>query len=153
MRRPSSNDVLGQGGLEAIRSQGFGAIVMIVLISLYMGRHHLKDVIRKAIKGDPDVDDSNEVLPYRTAVIGMAIGLLYIGGWWYFAGMELKVLVLYLIFSMIAYIGLSRVVAEMGLPYGNISDNALNWAPLYLLGTAACYDLFTGVYGRRSVIW
>ena len=126
---------VGQGGLEAIRSQGFGAIVMIVLISLYMGRHHLKDVIRKAIKGDPDVDDSNEVLPYRTAVIGMAIGLLYIGGWWYFAGMELKVLVLYLIFSMIAYIGLSRVVAEMGLPYGNISDNALNWAPLYLLGT------------------
>ncbi|MCZ6633121.1 MAG: hypothetical protein O7G87_06920 [bacterium] len=126
---------VGEGGLEAVRSQSFGALVMLVLISLWMSREHLKAVFRKALTGDPEIDDSREVLSYRTAVIGFAIGLLYMGGWLHLAGMELKVLVFYLGFAMMAYIGLSRIVAEVGLPYANISDTALNFAPIYILGS------------------
>ena len=108
---------------------------MLVLVSLWMSREHLKAVFRKAFTGDPEVDDSQEVLSYRTAVIGLAIGLVYMGGWLHLAGMEFKVLVLYMGFALVAYIGLSRIVAEMGLPYANISDTALNWAPIYILGS------------------
>ncbi len=126
---------VGQGGLEAIRAQSFGAFVMIVLVGLWMSRGHLKAVFRKALRGDPEVDDSKEVLSYRTAVIGMAVGLLYMGGWLHLSGMELKVLVLYMFFALIAYVGLSRIVAEMGLPYANISDTALNYAPIYIFGS------------------
>ena len=99
---------VGQGGLEAVRSQSFGAFVMIVLVSLWMSREHLKGVFRKAFKGDAEVDDSREVLSYRTAVFGMLIGLLYMGGWLHLAGMELKMLVLYMFFAVAAYIGLSQ---------------------------------------------
>ena len=126
---------VGQGGLEAVRMQSFGAFVMIVLVSLWMSRQHLKAVFRKAFKNDPQVDDSNEALSYRTAVFGFLVGLLYVGGWLHLAGMEFKVLVLYLFFALVAYVGLSRIVAEMGLPYANISDTALNFAPIYLLGS------------------
>ena len=126
---------IGEGGLEAVRSQSFGALIMIVLVSLWMARSHLKKVFRKAIYNDPDVDDSNEVLSYRTAVFGLGIGLLYMGGWLHLAGMEFTVLGLYMMFAVIAYIGLSRIVAEVGLPYANISDTALNWAPFYILGS------------------
>ncbi|MDP6037929.1 MAG: hypothetical protein QGG64_05215, partial [Candidatus Latescibacteria bacterium] len=128
---------VGQGGLEAVRMQSFGAFVMIVLVSLWLSREHLKAVFRKAFKDDPEVDDSHEALSYRTAVFGLAIGLLYIGGWFHLAGMEFKVLVLYMFFALVAYIGLSRIVAEMGLPYANISDTALNYAPIYILGSRA----------------
>ena len=128
---------VGQGGLEAVRMQSFGAFVMIVLVSLWMSREHLKAVFRKAVKNDPDVDDSNEVLSYRTAVFGLLVGLLYMGGWFHMAGMEFKVLVLYMFFALVAYIGLSRIVAEMGLPYANISDTAINFAPIYILGARA----------------
>ena len=92
-------------------------------------------MFRKALRGDPEVDDSKEALSYRTAVIGMAVGLLYMGGWLHLSGMELKVLVLYMFFALIAYVGLSRIVAEMGLPYANISDTALNYAPIYIFGS------------------
>ncbi len=126
---------IGEGGLEAVRSQSFGALIMIVLLSLWMSRSHLKDVFRKAIKGDPSLDDSGEVLSYRTAVIGFFIGLLYMSGWFHMAGMQLSVLALYVTFALIAYIGLTRIVAEVGLPYANISDTALNWAPFYVLGS------------------
>ena len=126
---------VGAGGLEAVRSQSFGALVMLVLISLYMARNHFRAVFRKAFKGDPEVDDSKELLSYRTAVFGLGIGLIYMGGWLHLAGMEFKVLFLYMLFALIAYIGLSRIVAEVGLPYANISDTALNWAPFYILGS------------------
>ena len=92
--------------MEAVRSQSFGAFVMIVLVSLWMSRGHLKAVFRKAFKGDAEVDDSREVLSYRTAVFGLGIGLLFVGGWLHLAGMELKVLVLYMFFAVAAYIGL-----------------------------------------------
>ena len=81
------------------------------------------------------IDDSEEVLSYRTAVIGLVVGLVYMGGWLHLAGLESKVLVLYMFFALMAYIGLSRVVAEVGLPYANISDTAMNWTPIYLLGS------------------
>ncbi len=126
---------IGEGGLEAVRSQSFGAMVMIVLVSLWMSRSHLKRVFRKAIYDDPDIDDSGEVLSYRAAVIGLGIGLVYMGGWLHLAGMEFSVLGLYMTFSILAYIGLSRIAAEVGLPYANISDTALNWAPFYSLGS------------------
>lgn len=126
---------VGQGGLEAVRAQSFGAFVMIVLVGLWMSRTHLKGVFRKALLGDAEVDDSKEALSYRAAVVGMGIGLLYMGCWLHLAGMELKMLLLYMFFALTAYIGLSRIVAEVGLPYANISDTALNYAPIYILGS------------------
>ena len=126
---------IGQGGLEAIRMQSFGAFIMIVLVSLWFSRQHLKAVFSKAFMGNPEVDDSSEALSYRTAVFGLLIGLVFVGGWFHLAGMEFKVLVLYMFFALVAYIGLSRIVAEMGLPFANISDTALNFAPIYILGS------------------
>ena len=55
-------------------------------------------------------------------------------GWLSAAGMEARLIGLYLPLALLAYLGLSRVVAEVGLPYANISDTALNWTPLYLVG-------------------
>ncbi|MCZ6636516.1 MAG: hypothetical protein O7G87_24225, partial [bacterium] len=126
---------VGQGGIEAVRSQSFGALCTLSLASMWMARGHLQAVFKKAWSGDAGVDDSGEVLSYRTAVIGLVVGLVYMGGWLHLAGMEFKVLVLYMLFTLMAYIGLSRVVAEVGLPYANISDTAMNWTPIYLLGS------------------
>ena len=126
---------VGQGGVEAVRSQSFGALCTLALASLWMARGHLRAVVRKAVRGDPSVDDSGEALSYRTAAVGLVIGLGYMAGWLHLAGLEISVLIPYLFLAMMAYIGLSRVVAEVGLPYANISDTALNWTPIYLLGS------------------
>ena len=36
-----------------------------------MARRHLVQVCRKAFRGLPEVDDSDEILSYRTAVFGL----------------------------------------------------------------------------------
>ncbi|MDP6038953.1 MAG: hypothetical protein QGG64_10410, partial [Candidatus Latescibacteria bacterium] len=125
---------VGQGGVEAVRAQSFGALCAMTLTGLWMARHHLCGALKKALGRASDVDDAGEVLTFRTAFLGMIASVIYIAGWLHLAGFEWRVLGLYLTFAFLAYIGLSRIVAEVGLPYANISDTALNWTPFYILG-------------------
>ena len=82
-----------------------------------MARQHLKDVWSKAIRNDPSIDDSDELLSYRTATFGFLGSLVFCIGWLSMAGMDLWVLVVYLPLAFLTFLGLSRVVAELGLVY------------------------------------
>ncbi|MCK4590988.1 MAG: hypothetical protein KAT86_04480, partial [Candidatus Latescibacteria bacterium] len=97
--------------------QGAGAMIFMVLWGLWMARSHLKDVFRKAFNKDCEVDDSGELLSYRTAVFGLILGLIYICSWLYQAGMQPKVLFILIPIAIIFYIGVARLVAEGGLVY------------------------------------
>ncbi len=124
----------GHGGGEAVRTQNFGVLCAYVIFGVWMARTHLKSVFRKAFMGDREVDDSNEIMTYRTAVIGLIVGLAYMVAWLHAAGMEFRVLGLYLFFTLVAYVGMARFAAELGLPYGDISYNSITWTPMYILG-------------------
>ena len=80
-----------------------------------MARHHLKDVYRKAFYGAEDVDDSDEVISYRTAVFGFLACAAYLMVWHYRTGMELKFIPLFLLGCLVMYLGITRVIAETGL--------------------------------------
>ena len=119
----------GHGGGEAVRSQNFGVLCAYVMFGLWMARGHLKAVFWKVFKGASDVDDSQEVMSYRAAVIALIASLLYMVAWLHAAGMEIRVVVLYLFFTAVAYIGMARFAAELGLPYGDIAYHSINLDP------------------------
>ena len=60
---------------EQLRPDGF------VLWSLWIARGHIRDVWRKAIGKGPEVDDSTELLSYRTATFGFILAGLFIFFW------------------------------------------------------------------------
>ena len=124
----------GHGGGEAVRSQNFGVLCAYVVFGLWMAREHLKGVVRKIFTPALDVDDSKEVLTYRAAGIGLILGLAYMVAWLSMAGMEMRVILLYLFFTVVAYIGIARFVAELGLPYGDVAYHSITWTSLYILG-------------------
>ncbi|MBD3183450.1 hypothetical protein GF312_14220 [Candidatus Poribacteria bacterium] len=95
--------------------QGMGAMITLVLAGLWIGRSHLKDVLKKAFTRNADVDDSGEMLSYRTAVFGTIIGLIIMTIWLNMSGMPLSVTLLFLFGAMLLFIGLTRVVAESGM--------------------------------------
>lgn len=99
----------------SVGAQTMGAFVVIVSVGFYMARHHLKDVYRKVFHGAKDVDDSNEVMSYRAAVLGFLIGAAYLVVWHYQTGMELKLIPLFLLGCLVMYLGITRVIAETGL--------------------------------------
>jgi len=115
-------------------AQAFGALVMIVLAGFWMAREHLGDVFRKAFRGDPAVDDSNEIMSYRAAVWGLIAGTAYLVAWHYQTGMEPKYIALFMFGVLIMYLGQTRLIAEAGLISLRTAPAPNAFAP-YVLGT------------------
>ena len=104
-------------GLPSTSWQCWGAFVMLVLWSLWMARDHIKDVFNKAWNPALPIDDSRELISYRTAVVGLLLGSVYMLTWLNKAGMELWVAACFLAFVLIAYLGITRLVVQTGIYY------------------------------------
>jgi hypothetical protein len=101
----------------AMAWQGFGAFTVMVLVSLWVARGHLGDVFRKAFRSAPEVDDSRELLSYRTAVWALLLSVGYVAAWMFRSGMSPLVVVMFLFAALILYIGVTRCVIEGGLVF------------------------------------
>jgi len=95
--------------------QGMGAIAVLVFVGLWVGRSHIKDVIKKAFTNAPDIDDSEEVLSYRVAFWGMVIGLIFMTFWLNATGIPLWIVPIFLLATFLLFVGLTRIVAESGM--------------------------------------
>lgn len=97
---------------------GKGAMTVLVLFGLWVARGHLKDVFRKAFRDDPHVDDSGEMLSYRTAVFGLILGFVVIVWWLVASGLPFWATLAFLFFTFVFFIGLTRIVVEGGVAEG-----------------------------------
>ena len=98
-----------------VAHQGMGAFIVLVLFGLWTARSHLGDVVRKAFRGDADVDDSDEILSYRVAVFGF-LGVNAAISWWlWMAGMAAWVVPIYLGAMYLVFLAVTRIVAEGGV--------------------------------------
>ncbi len=98
--------------------QDQGAFLAFVGLSLWMARRHLADVARKAWNPKwQGADDSDEPIRYRTAVIGLLLGTLLVAAWLHRLGMGWGTIVVYGIGFVAVYVGISKIVAQCGLPY------------------------------------
>ena len=97
--------------------EAFGAVAAYVLIGLWVARKHLSGVFRKAFLNASDVDDSRELLSYRASLIGLVVGLAYVVAWMTRSGMEVGHALLFVVGALIAFLGLTKIIAEAGLAY------------------------------------
>ena len=95
----------------------FGALACLVVWRLWIARSHLRDVILKAIHSEHPVDDSGEMLSYRSSGIGLAFSTLYILLFLNRMGMDAVSAGFFLAASAVIYLGIARVVAETGVAY------------------------------------
>ena len=70
---------------------------------------------RKAIHRDPDVDDSGEMMSYRSAVFCLGGGSLTLIGWLAASGLSLWAAIATVVLALLTFVGLTRVVAESGV--------------------------------------
>lgn len=97
--------------------QSFGALTFLLGWSLWVARRHFALAWRKVWRGEPTIDDSEELMPYRRAALGLVVSSLFIFGWLHASGMAAHVIVSFLIGLFILYVGIARVIAETGLVY------------------------------------
>ena len=107
---------LDVSGFPFVQEQGIGAYIGLFFVLIWVARAHIGDVFRKAVYGAPEIDDSDEPMSYRTAVVVLILGLAVVLGWVWYAGMALWVAGLY--FFLILAVGLvyARIRAEVGVP-------------------------------------
>ena len=114
----SSTEKLGIYGVisePVLAHQGQGAMIMLVLFGLWIARGHLRAVLRKAFRGDPQVDDSGEMLSYRAAVFSWIGGVLVLSVWLWLSGLPFWAAPLTVLTALLIFIGLTRVVCEGGV--------------------------------------
>ena len=103
------------GGAEFEKPQQIGSFMAFAGIALWTMRHHLRDVMRKAFLGARDVDDSQEAMPYRTAVVGLIVAVVVVVGWLWVIGCPPLISLLFLLVVCVILLVLSRLVGQCGM--------------------------------------
>ncbi len=126
--------------------QAYGGGIALVLWTLWTGRRHFSDIVEKALGGPraKDIDDSGELLSYRTALICLFIAYGGIALWLTMAGVSILLTLVSLVTMTLGLITISWAVCQAGLvfmaqPYGSIDIFS------FLFGTAPfkTSELFT----------
>ena len=109
-------------GLDSIpgfpydRFQVFGGFVAIILTLTWTSRGYLKQVWLKVRYQPSELDDSDEPMSYRSAVIGALIGFVYLALFMKWIGMSPLVATAAFIIYFILATGIARIRAELGPP-------------------------------------
>ena len=119
----TSSEMLG-GGHSIIDPilvhQSMGGMLVLFLFGLFAARKHLRAVCRKALWGDPTVDDSGEILSYRTAVLVLLASSAVMVAWLSLAGLPIWVVLAFLFTTFALFVGFTRLIAEGGLSDGSV---------------------------------
>jgi hypothetical protein len=129
--------------LPSLVHQSMGAMIMLVLGGLWVGREHLRQVGRKALWGDAGVDDRAEVIGYRWALCGLAGSALVLALWLWGAGIPLVGALVFLFFVLVVFVALTQVIVEGGV--------AVLYPPL-VAPDAALSALGTPAFGARGLV-
>ena len=108
-------DVWAVATSELLNYQGLGALIVFVAIGMWVGREHLHQVWLKFLGRESDLSDDDEIMSYRSAVVGLLLGTVVMIGWFMFLGTPFWAAALFVFLSLIIFTGLSRVVAEAGV--------------------------------------
>ncbi len=98
-----------------LHQEGVGALIALVGFGLYESRHHLKNVFRKAFGMAPEVDDGDELISYRAAVIGVMAGVGFVCLWLAMTGISWWVVPIFVGMMLVTFLGLTRILAEAGV--------------------------------------
>jgi hypothetical protein len=98
--------------------QSFGVYLGLLGFALWTGRFHLKRVIRHLLtpRGSAlQLDDSREPMPYRLAITGILLGMVFLTVFSYKAGMSLWVIPIFFAIYFLLGIMIARLRAELGV--------------------------------------
>jgi len=93
--------------------QVMGAMIVMVLLGLWTARSHLRRVWRQVWRRDA-ASETDELMSYRAAVVGLVGGLGIMGGWLWRSGIPAWAVVVYLFAVFTIFLALTRVIIEAG---------------------------------------
>jgi hypothetical protein len=101
-------------GFPYLNQQSSGAWIGVFFVAMWLSRGHLKTVARCIFRGESV--DASEPMRYRSAVIGIIVGMILLTLFCYRAGMSLPIIIPFFIIFFMLSIAITRMRAELGPP-------------------------------------
>ena len=99
-----------------MNEQASGGYIALAVIALWASRKHLIAVIRKVFGGAVDLDDIDEPMRYRTAVLGLIGTMVFFICFCYRGGATVPITVSFFVLYYAISIAITRMRAELGTP-------------------------------------
>ena len=113
------------GGFDRVypflNSQSYGAYVGFFAMTMWTSRRYLGRVFRTAFLGTKEEDESREAIPYRTAILGIIGGFMFVSIFARAIGMSVPVIVIFFVVYLVFAIIVSRIRAELGFPTHDVT--------------------------------
>jgi len=133
-------------GFPYTNEQASGGYLALAIIALWISRKHIKDVFKKVIGYRAELDDSDEPMRYRTAIIGMLAGIAFIvffcskygvSSIFYksAAGMSMTVILVFFAIYFAISTAVTRMRAELGSPVHDLHYSGPDQIMVRVLGT------------------
>ena len=120
-------------GFPYIRKQTQGAYIGLVLIALWMGREHLKQIVRDFWHGSRD---AHEPMSYRHAVLATVLAFMGLVAFSVLAGMQTWVAIVFFIVYFLFSLAVTRIHTELGYPVHDMISASPRTVLLISAGTA-----------------
>jgi hypothetical protein len=101
--------------------QTMGAFIAYALLAVIVGRHHLGKVWRAVLGRPTDLDQSQEVVSYRTALLMVVAALCLFVGWGIWVRMGVLASLFFFGYMLLCGFAASKIRAEMGAPWGYLT--------------------------------
>ena len=143
--------VEGLGDLAGTREQAMGGYIVFCVWGLWTARDHLQKVFVQAFMNRRQLDDSGELMSYRTSAWLFVASSLYMILWLTKGGMHPFLSVALVVFWFVFYIGFAKVIAMTGLVFAEspgLGVDIMNFAPhgSLLPGSIALRQLLGSCY-------
>ena len=120
---------------EILTLEGHGALVVLVVWSVWVARGHLKETFQKAVSGRRSEDDGVPV-SYRIAWLGFLASAIFLLGWFVSVGFNVPVALLQMALLFIIYFGMAKYAAATGFVFLRVPGNKGVVILKSILGTA-----------------
>ena len=120
---------------EILTLEAHGALVILVVWSVWVARGHLKETFQKAFVGLRSEDDGVPVT-YRAAWLGFLASAVFMLGWFVSVGFNVPVALLQMALLFIIYFGMAKYAAATGFVFLRVPGNKGVLILKSILGTA-----------------
>ncbi|MBD71224.1 hypothetical protein CMK21_14055 [Candidatus Poribacteria bacterium] len=122
-------------GFPYINSQAVGGYIGVTLIAIYTSRKHLLGICKQFFAAEKSLGDSGKTMSYRTTIIVLLGGTLFLIIFCYQAGISITVTIVFFILFFLISLGITRMRAELGAPVHDIHYTGPEEIMIWAVGT------------------
>jgi len=117
-----------------LNNQAFGAYISFCVFSLWLSRGYLIQVLRCALGRPSAIDDRDEPIRYRGALLGIVAGMAALVAFSSHIGMGPWLAILFFLIYFALAVAITRMRSEMGTPVHDLHFTGPDWILTETLG-------------------